>query len=161
MAGQINSVQINGVAHSWNAVKLTFDNDQFNQFESIDFDDKLESVFAYGTGRAQGPIARSAGKYTPGPVKLTALKSAVQLFREWVAAKSTNGKNYGHVIFQGVLQYLSEDDEPLMVEFRDLKWSTNTSADKEGGDPLKESFELQPMRIIRNGVTLYDSRDEV
>lgn len=161
MSGKINDVIINGIAHSWESVKLTFDNDVFNQFSSIDYDDKLESAFAYGNGKAHGPIARSGGKYTPGALKLTALKGAMQLFREWVAAKSANKKNYGKVIFQGVLQYLAEDDVPIKVEFRDLKWSSNTSGDKEGADPLTDSCELQPMRILRNGVTLYDSTDEV
>jgi hypothetical protein len=161
MAGQISAVSVNGIAHSWESVKLTFDGDIFNQFSSIDFDDKLESAFAYGTGKAHGPIARSGGKYTPGVVKLTALKGAIQLFREWVAAKSSTGKTYGNVIFQGVLQYLAEDDVPIKIEFRDLKWSTNTSGDKEGADPLTDSCELQPMRILRNGIALYDNGDEV
>jgi hypothetical protein len=161
MGGKITDLEVNGIAHSWESSKLTFDGDEFNQFSSIDFDDKLESAFAYGSGKSHGPIARSGGKYTPGVVKLTALKGAMQQFREWVAAKSPNGKSYGKVIFQGVFQYLGDDDVPIKIEFRNLKWVSNTSGDKEGADPLTDSCELQPMRILRNGIALYDNTDEV
>lgn len=151
-----DSLLINGHQHSWASVKIKIDGEEFTGLTSIKYADALESVLAYGMGRGHRPRGRSVGKYTIEPLVVTLWKSSAQALRAQLAKSSANGKSYGTVIFQVVLQFIEQGDTPITIEFQDCKWGKNSATDEEGTDPLKEEVEWQPTGILRNGLALYD-----
>jgi hypothetical protein len=151
-----DDVRVNGHQHSWGSTKFKVDGEEFTGVTSFDFGDKLESAMAYGTGKGHGPRGRSSGKYSCEPLVLVMWKSSAQALRAQLAKKSSSAKSYGKVIFQAVLQYVEAGDTPITVDFQDCKWAENKGTDEENPDPLKETVTVQPMRILRNGLALYE-----
>lgn len=151
-----DDVRINGHQHSWGSTKLKKDGEEYTGVTSIDYGDKLESVLAYGTGKAHGPRGRSSGKYTPDPLVLVMWKASAQRLRAELSKKSRSGKSYGKVISQWTLQFIEEGDDPITIDFQDCKWAENKATDEENPDPLKDTVTLQPMRILRNGLALFE-----
>jgi hypothetical protein len=155
-----DQIRVNGNLVSWGSIILKLDGERFYGFTSITYADKRERVKAYGMGRHHAPRGRSRGKYTTDPVKLEGWKGSVQIFREALALKSADGKSYGDVEFQALVQYVESSissDRPLNVEIDRCVWTANSVTDAEDADPKKEEIELDCMLIVRNGLTLFDS----
>lgn len=152
-----DQIRVNGNQLSWGSIVLKLDQDVFTGFTSISFADKRERVKAYGQGRHHAPRGRSRGKYTIEPVKLTGWKGSVQIFRKQLAARSADGKSYGDVEFQVIVQYVEADETPLTVAIERCVWAGNSSSDEESADPLKEEIEIDAMLIRRNGLVLFDA----
>ena len=148
--------RINRNQYSWSSIIFKLAEERFTGFTSISFGDKRERVKAYGMGRHHAPRGRSAGKYSVDPVKVVGWKSSVQALREALAKLSPDGKSYGDVEFQGLVQYVEADESEVTVELDRLVWASNTTSDEEAPDPLKEEFELDCMLIRRNGLYLFD-----
>lgn len=151
-----DEVRINGHQHSWGSTKFKIDGEEFSGVTSIDYGDKLESVEAYGTGKAHGPRGRSSGKYSADPLVLVMWKASAQALRAQLAKKSTSGKSYGKVIFQAVLQFIETGEQPITIDFQDCKFAENKATDEENPDPLKETVTVKPLRVLRNGLALYE-----
>jgi hypothetical protein len=151
-----DDLRINNNQHSWGSIILKIDDERFTGFTSISFADKRERVKAYGMGRHQAPRGRSRGKYTVEPVKLGGWKSSVAALRTSLALRSADGRSYGDVQFQIVVQYIEVGEIPLTVEIDRCVYVGNTSSDEEGADNLKEEIEIDAMLIRRNGLTLFD-----
>ena len=157
-----DEIRVNGNQHSWGSITIKVAESRFTGFTSISFGDSRERVKAYGMGRHQAPRGRSRGKYVPDPVAITGWKASVQTLRDQLALFAADGRSYGDVQFEVVVQYFEfGTDRPVTVEIRECVWSKNATSDEEGPDPLKEDFELDCMRILRNGKTLYDSIEGV
>jgi hypothetical protein len=154
-----DQVRVNGNVHSWGSIVLKLDGERYYGFDSVAYSDKRTRVKGYGMGRHQAPRHRSRGKYEVDPVKLRGTKASVQIFREALAAKSPDGVSYGDVEFEVMVQYIDTGEAPITVEIESCVWAENTSSDEESGDPLKEEFAADPMRIRRNGLTLFDSSE--
>lgn len=148
--------RINNNQYSWSSIIFKLNGERFTGFTSITFGDKRERVKSYGMGRHHAPRGRSAGKYTVDPVKVVGAKSSVQALRAALAAAAPDGKSYGNVEFQGLVQYIEADETEMTVELDRLVWASNSTGDEEAPDPLKEEFELDCMLIRRNGLTLFD-----
>jgi hypothetical protein len=154
-----DQIRVNGNQLSWGSIILKLDNDRFYGFTGITFADKRERVKAYGMGRHQAPRGRSRGKYSVDPVKLTGWKRAIQDFRDALAAKAEDGKSYGDVEFDVIVQYVDTGEESITVLIERCVWAGNSSSEEEGADPLKEEVELDAMLIRRNEQVLFDNTD--
>jgi hypothetical protein len=152
-----DQIRVNGNQLSWGSIVLKLDQDVFTGFTGISFADKRERVKAYGQGRHHAPRGRSRGKYTIEPVKLTGWKTSVQIFRTQLAARSPDGKSYGDVEFQIIVQYVETGEIPLTVAIERCVWVGSSSSDEESPDPLKEEIEIDAMLIRRNGLVLFDA----
>lgn len=154
-----DEIRVNGNQHSWGSIIVKVSEERVFGFTSIGFGDSRERVKAYGMGRHHAPRGRSRGKYQTDPVSLEGWKGTIQQLRERLAAKASDGVSYGDVVFQIVVQYVEEDDTPITVELEDCVWTKNTTQDAEGPDPLKETIEIDCMRIRRNGLVLFDESE--
>lgn len=155
-----DQIRVNGNAFSWGSIVLKLDGERFYGFTGITFADKRERVFGYGMGRHQAPRLRSRGKYSTDPVKLTGWKNSIQIFRQALALRSSNGLSYGDVEFQALVQFVesqNSNETPMDVEIDRCIWTGNSSTDEEGADPEKEEIEFSCFLIRRNGLTLFDS----
>lgn len=151
-----DEIRVNGNQLSWGSIVCKIDQERYHGFTSIGYGDSRERVKGYGMGRHQAPRGRSRGKYTPDPVALKGAKSSVQALRKALAARSADGKSYGDVEFEIVVQYIEADETPITVEIERCVWTKNTTSEEEGPDPLSEEIEIDCMLIRRNGLTLFD-----
>lgn len=151
--------RVNGAGVSWGDLVFKVDDEEYYGFTSVAFGQKLETVFGYGMGKHHAPTRQSAGKYSTEPIKVTGYVGAVQALREALARKSPSGKNYGKVRFSGVLQYISEGEAPITVEFFGCRFTEETNSHEEAPDLLKEEFTLTCMRMKKNGLALYDDSE--
>jgi hypothetical protein len=156
-----DEIRVNGNQHSWGSIILKLDGDRFYGFTGITFADKRERVKAYGMGRHQAPRGRSRGKYSTDPVKLTGWKGSINEFRKALAQRSQDGVSYGDVEFEIVVQYVETGEAPMTVQLMRCVWTGNSTSDEESADPLKEEIEIDTMKILRNGLSLFDSSQGV
>lgn len=154
-----DQVRINGNLYSWSSVKFLIDGDPYTGITSITYADKRERAYGYGMGRHHAPHGRSAGKYTPDPVKVTMWRGAAQAARTALAALALDQISYGNVRFVASVQYIEIGEVPINVTIEGCVWTANSATDEESPDPLKEEVELNPMLIRRNGLVLFDSTE--
>lgn len=154
-----DEIRVNRNQISWGSIIFKVDSERFTGFTSISFSDKRERVKAYGMGRHHAPRGRSRGKYTIEPVKVVGWKGSVAALRAGLAARAADGKSYGDVECQIVVQYVDTGEVPLTVEIDRCVWSSNASSEEEGPDPLKEEIEFDAMLIRRNGLVLFDASE--
>ncbi len=152
-----DNARVNGNQFSWASVILKINGERFYGFTSVAWDEKRERILAYGMGRHHAPRGKSAGKYTPGPLKLTGWKGSMQAAKDALAARASDGISYGNVEFEVVVQIVEPGETPITVQARRCTWAANTSSHEENPDPLKDDAEIQPMFYRVNGKTLYDS----
>lgn len=153
-----DEIRVNGTLHSWGSITVKIKDERFTGFTSISYGDSLERTKAYGMGRSQAPRGRSRGKYIVEPVTLTGFKQTIQTLRESLA-NAAGGSSYGHIQFLVVVEYTEPDESPITVELEQCVWAKNTSSEEEGPDPLMEDIELDCMRIVRNGLVLFEKTE--
>jgi hypothetical protein len=156
-----DGIRVNGNAYSWGSVRFKLGGERYFQISEVTFADKRERALFWGMGTHQAPTARSRGKYTPEPVKLKCLKETGANIRAAISAlNDVGGKSYGNNVFGVILQYGETQIGGIMkhtdVEFLECVYVGTSSTESEGPDPLQEEIELQPMRILRDGLPLYD-----
>lgn len=155
---QADQIRVNGNMMSWGSIIVKIDGQTFHGFTSVSYADKRERVLGYGMGRHHGPRGRSSGKYSPETSKLGGPKESHLQLRKMLAAKAADGRSYGNVVFEVVIQFVEpgSSDEAQTVELEQCVYIGSSSSHEEGPDPLKEETEIQPLRIRRNGLTLWD-----
>lgn len=152
-----DQLRINGNAVSWGSIILKLDGQSYTGFTSISYADKRERSHVWGMGRHHAPRARTRGKYTPDPVKLAGPKGSAQAFRNMLALKAVDGRSIGDVVFQINVQFVEVGDVPMNVLIQDCVLIGDASSHDESPDYLKDELEIQPMRIFRNGQSLFDA----
>lgn len=152
-----DEIRINGNAVSWGSIVLKFGGERFSGFDQINYGHKLEVGKAYGMGPHHAPVARSKGKYVPEPVKIRGLKSSFRALRDTLAAASADGRSYGTVPFEAVVEYIEAGNTPILDELVRCRLVGETSNNEESPDPLKEEAELDIMYLLRDGKTMFDS----
>jgi len=152
-----DKIRVNGNVLSWGSIVLKLDGDRFYGFNSITFAHKRERVKLYGMGSHQAPRGRSRGKYSTDPVKLGGPPSSFEIFRQALADRSDDGISYGDVEFQITVEAVELDETPLLVRVDRCVITGESNNYEESGDPLKEEVEIDCMKIIKNGKTLFDS----
>lgn len=151
--------RVNGNAVSWGSIKMRLAGEPYFGFTAVAFSDKIEVALGYGMGAHHGPRVRSKGKYIVDPCKITGWKASVQAARAAVANNSLSGTSYGTVEFDVIVQFVEAGQDPITVELLRCRWIENSESNEENPDPLKEDFVVQPMRILRNGLALYERED--
>lgn len=147
--------RINGNVVSWGSIRVKFDGETFYGFTSLSFGQKRERTYLWGMGKSHAPRGRSRGKYTPDPVKLKGPKSTVEALRAKLALKSPDGVSYGDSEFEIISQYIERGEPEMRVQITNCVITAETSTEEENPDPLQEEIECMPMRVLKNGRSLY------
>ncbi len=79
-------------------------------------------------------------------------------FINFLAKQASDRMSYGDVGFHLTIQYVEDDETPMLVEIFDAVIAGEDSTDDEGNEALKDEIELDVMEIRKNGATLYDAR---
>jgi hypothetical protein len=151
-----DQIRVNGNLQSWGSIVLKIDGDPYTGFNAIDFSDKRERAFGYGMGRHQAPRGRTRGKYSADNAKLGGPVGSIAMLRAALAAKAEDGKSYGNVEFQVIVQYVELDDTPVQIELDRCCIVGDGSSHKEGAEQLENELELSVFVIRRNELTLFD-----
>lgn len=155
----IDQISVNGNAESWGYLVFKFMGQRFWGFTGVEFSDKITEALGYSSGRHHAPTRRSAGKYEIDPVKVTGYPTSLQAFREVLAAFSETGTSYGSVEFEATLQTVLPSGNPLQADFSRCRWISNGASWQEDAEVQKEDFTIQPMRVARNGLVLFDDSE--
>lgn len=151
-----DEIRVNGMQLSWGSIIAKVDGERYTGFTAISYGDKVETAKTYGMGRHHSPRGRTRGKYTTEPVKLTGPKSSMQALREQLAKRSSDGKTYGTVPFELVVQFVDTGEKGITVALEECRLVGNTEGHEENPDPLTDEVEIDCMRIRRNGLTLFE-----
>jgi hypothetical protein len=151
------AILINGDVYDFSATRLDCMGLKRVGFTSIDYGDKLER--GEGRGASQVALGVSKGKYSTDPVKITFHRSSGEELRQYLASKSSNGRNLGSVKAPIVLQFIHETLGVQTITFKDCRVNVpGTGSAKEGSDPLTEDWEFYTRLIDRNGIVLYEEQ---
>jgi hypothetical protein len=154
-----DDVRINGNMYSWASVVLKVDGERFFGITSISYADALERVKGYGMGRHHAPRGRSAGKYTIEAVTVKMEKKSSRDLRAALAARATDGRSFGTVEFEIVVQY-AEGTAAHTDTIERCRWAKTSASHEEAPDPLYDEVEFDAMAIRWDGKTLFDSSEE-
>lgn len=151
--------RINGNMYSWSSIFFKVEGERYYGIKSIGYGDSRERVKGYGMGRSHAPRGRSAGKYQPDPVTVTLEKETARALREKLAASASDGRSFGNVEFEVVVQY-EESDKQITDEIFGCVWTKTAAKGEESADPLYEEVEFDCMGIRWDGdKTLFDSSE--
>lgn len=156
----IDALRVNGFGYSWGSITVKVGGERWNRIFSINYADKREHTKGYGSAKHQAPYVRSRGKYSAENVKVQAPAGSMQELRALLATQSDDGACYGDVPFDIVIQFVEVDETPVTVELLDCLWSGNSTTNEEGPDLMKDEAEFDCMRILRNGLALYDTNSD-
>jgi len=148
--------RINGNVYSWGSIIAKCEGEEFSGLLGASRSQKRERAKVYGTGRHQAPRGRTRGKYS-AEGKLTVVRGTMADFINFLASKAKDGVSYGNVVFQVTMQWVEDDETPMLEEWVDCVIGGEDSTDDEGSEALKDEVSLDIMRIKKNGKTLYDS----
>lgn len=153
----IDRKRINGNVYSWGSLVAKAGGNEFNGIVGVKYSVKRTRVKQYGTGRHQKPRGRTRGKYEPN-ASMTLVRGTSADFINFLARAAEDRMSYGDTPFHLTIQYVEDDETPMLVEIFDCVIAGEDSTDDEGNESLKDEFELDVMEIRKNGATLYDAR---
>lgn len=161
----IDTVRVKNTYHSWGQTELRGDGELFNKYQSIDYDEKLEKTLIFGAAKSRKPIGKSAGKYTPGKIKLGCLAGSAAEFEKWMATKASDGRSLTLATIKSLtLQLMSPDDVPIMIEFSNVGFVSATDGFKDDSGALTSNIELDFEYAVKDIdgtiVTIWDSSEE-
>lgn len=158
-----DQIRVNGNLYSWGSIRAKIDGVPYHKFTEITFGDKRERAKLWGMGRHQAPVGRTGGKYTPDAVKLKGPKETMQAFRADLARRAPDRVSYGNVEFELVVQFVesASTQTPIHIEIQGCVVVSDASSNAEGADASQDDMEIDCMRIVRNGLTLFDSSQGV
>ena len=153
-----DEIRVNGNLYSWGSLRIKIAGEEYRGFTSINIADKRERVHGYGTGKHHAPRGKSRGKYSVEPIKITGHVDSVQAVRQALAdASGTN--SYGDTEAEIFLEFGEPGRTPITITAEGCTWAENTGTYEENPDPKMEDFSMLPMRIRRNGLTLFDESE--
>lgn len=154
-----DATRVNGNQISWSSLRIKINDIPYSGITGIDYTDGRERAYAYGTGRHHAPRGKTAGKYTPEPCVITCWKSTAQAIRKDLAAQAADGVSYGNVVFPIVVQWIEPDDSVITDEILECHLTKNEQSTEEGPEGPNEKLTFMPMRIVRNGLALFDATE--
>lgn len=152
----IDVVRINGNVYSWSSAILKIDGERLHGWSEANFSHKRERSFGYGSSRRHGPRARTAGKYTPEPLKLKMEKSTADALRVTLAQRALDSRSYGNVEVPIQLQLIEGLLPVTTYEMQRCVVVAETPAVIEGVDQIGEEWEWQVFHYLVNGLSLAD-----
>jgi hypothetical protein len=151
--------RVNGYEVSWGDIYVKVGEERFYGIAEIAYGDKRARSKSYGMGRSHAPRGRTAGKYEVDPCTMKMLKKTSKELRTYLASKAADGKSYGSVSFQIVVQYADANEEVQTDTLHDCVIDGDANSHSEGPDPLYDNISVDVMRIDRGDLTLYDKSE--
>jgi hypothetical protein len=154
----VDRERILGNALSWASWTLRVKGNEFYGVLKMSIGQKRERAKVYGTGRARKPRGRTGGKYS-ATCKMTVARGSTNDLIAFLAQYADDGISYGNVEFDLVGQQVENGNETptFYVVNGCVIADENFDDDGESIDASKDEIELDPLEVIKNGLTLYDN----
>jgi len=155
---QGDNIRVNGNAMSWGSIIIKCEGERLEGFDSIAYAHSRTREKGRGTGRHQAPGRRSRGEYDTEPVKLRGFASSVTALLQFLA-DANDGVNFGDTEFQIIVQAVESDELPLDVAVYRCVVTKVSATFESGPGLLKKELEIDCMKIVENGLTLFDGSE--
>lgn len=149
---------VNGNLYSWSSTIFTIGTERFTGLTSVSYGQKRARTHGWGMSKAHKPRGRTAGKYTPEPLKIKCYPDTAQDIRTYLRSLSTDGRSYGNVSVDASLQLYEPTLGEIYRLFIGAALESETQSHEESADAVQEEWEFSIMAIMTDGLgTLYDS----
>lgn len=156
-----DQIRVNGNGYGWGSIVLKIGDERIYGITEISYGDKRERAKGYGAARHHAPILRSPGKYTTEPVVIKGYTHTIQNIRDMLAAQAPDEISYGNVESTIAVQYVEAGLGPQHHQIERCVISDDKQGMTEGPELGMAELQLDCMLIRRNGLTLFDSTQEV
>lgn len=134
---------INGVRHSFASIELKLNNLIFIGFKSINYNRTRNRAFV--RGNHPDPIGKTRGE--------NEYKADTELYlAEFNMFQAELGPGYGDVFFQILVTYSENGFDTIQDVINGCTLDTTDVSQSQGSDPLVRKFDLNPLKILFNGV---------
>jgi hypothetical protein len=134
---------INGNRHDFSSIELKLQGNVFIGFKAIDYSRTRERGMV--PGNHPDPLGKTRGKNT--------YKATVELYiAEWNAFQAQLGDGYGDVFFQVLVTYSENGFDTIQDVINGCTMDSTEASGSSGTDPLTRKFELNPLKILFNGI---------
>ena len=151
--------RINGFVPSWGDIYVKVDSERYYGIGEIAYGDTRVRSKLYGMARHHAPRGRTSGKYEVDEATMKMDLLAAGALREALASKAADGKSYGSVIFEVVVQYEDSQGNVRTDTLAECCITKMAVSHSEGPDALMEDVSMDVMSIDRDGLTLYDKTE--
>lgn len=134
---------INGIRHEWSSVEIKLDGDVYVGVKEIKYSASLKGSKMRGTHPA--PIGRTRGEYD-------CEASIVLWFAEAVQFRKKLGAGYLEKAFDIVVSYVEDGFDTVVDEIIGCRITKDEGGGSQSPDGLTISWDLDPMKIIFDGV---------
>ena len=131
---------VNGTLYSWADIVATIAGVPVTGITAIEYGDEQEVVNKYGAGRH--PVGRAKGRITP-TAKITLYQEEV----EAIQAQAPNGRIQDIAPFDIIVTYIPESGLVHTDKIRNVQFTKNTRAWKEGDTGQEVELDLLPSHI--------------
>lgn len=134
---------INGVRHSFASIELKLGSQIFIGFKSINYSRTRTRTKV--RGNHPDPLAKTRGEndYTA---------DCELYFAEFVLFLSQFGSGYGDQVFQVLTTYSENGFDTIQDTINGCTIDTTEASQSQGPDPLIRKFELNPLKVLFNGL---------
>jgi len=137
---------VNGVRHSFVSVELKLDGVIFQGFKSINYTRTRSRTMVYGN--SPDPLGKTRGK--------NEYKADCELYlAEWNAFQAQLqdiSPGYGDQFFEIVVMYNENGFDQITDTIIGCTMDSTEASNAEGTDPTTRKFELNPIKILFNGI---------
>lgn len=137
---------INGVRHSFSSIELKLGTNIFVGFKSINYSRKRTRTIV--RGKSPDPLGKTRGtnEYTADCEIYLAEWNAL------LAQLQAIAPGYGDVLFTVLVTYSENGFDTIQDTINGCSIDTTEASQAEGPDPLVRKVELNPLKILFNGV---------
>ena len=150
----LDELKLNGVRLAWGSYKFVVDDLDIYGITELTFSDKLTRTLGYSAGLSHAPTAISPGKYEVEEAKLKLYADTAKLLRQRLAEKSGTS-SYGNVAFSVVAQGFEDRVGSIDVRLNYCYYAGTSKTITEGPDLQMEEISVQPLEILRDGLSLF------
>ena len=146
MTTPINYPLVNGARHSFVSIELNLNGLVFPGFAEINYTRTRSRTAVYGNNPDQIGKTRGKNEYKA---------DATVYLAEWnqfQAQLQAQKPGYGDVFFQITVTYNAVGFDVITDTLLGCTMDTTEASNAEGADPTKRKFELNPIKILYNGI---------
>jgi hypothetical protein len=134
---------VNGVRHSFTSIELKINGDIYVGFKSINYSRNRGRTMV--KGNSPDPLGKTRGE--------NEYKADCELYlAEWNALQAKLGAGYGDVFFDITVTYNENGFDVITDTIKGCTLDTTDASNGQGSDPTVRKFELNPIKILFNGL---------
>jgi len=139
---------INGVRHSFSSIELKIAGLIFVGFKTINYSRTRSRSNVHG--KSPDPIGKTRGK--------NEYKADCELYlAEWNALQAELGPGYGDTFFTITVTYGENGFDTIQDVIKGCTLDSTDASNSEGTDPTVRKLDLNPMKILFNGIEDMDT----